>query len=104
IRADARREAARLAARARRPGDRVRKPGPLFRKYFLLILGFVCGTLIVSGSIGLYFAYQENERALAVLQREKAVAAAARVEQFLFQIEHQHKYAGLPQLGIAGLE
>jgi len=78
--------------------------GRLFRKYFLLILAFVCGALIVSGGIGLYFSYQENQRALAVLQREKAVAAAARVEEFLFQIEQQLKYAALPQLGIEGLE
>jgi signal transduction histidine kinase len=78
--------------------------GRLFRKYFALILAFVCGALIVSGGIGLYFSYQENQRALAVLQREKAVAAAARVEQFLFQIEQQLKYAALPQLGIEGLE
>ncbi|HUQ24856.1 MAG TPA: ATP-binding protein [Burkholderiales bacterium] len=78
--------------------------GRLFRKYFGLILAFVCGALIVSGGIGLYFSYQENQRALAVLQREKAVAAAARVEEFLFQIEQQLKYAALPQLGIEGLE
>jgi hypothetical protein len=78
--------------------------GRLFRKYFALILAFVCGALIVSGGIGLYFSYQENQRALAVLQREKAVAAAARVEEFLFQIEQQLKYAALPQLGAEGLE
>ncbi|MEA3194997.1 MAG: hypothetical protein QOD26_3330 [Betaproteobacteria bacterium] len=76
--------------------------GRLFRKYFALILAFVCGALIVSGGIGFYFSYQENQRALAVLQREKAVAAAARVEEFLFQIEQQLKYAALPQLGIEG--
>ena len=32
------------------------------------------------------------------------MAAAARVEEFLFQIEQQLKYAALPQLGIGGLE
>jgi signal transduction histidine kinase len=78
--------------------------GRLFRKYFLLILALVCGALLLSSAIGLYFSYQENQRALAVLQREKAIAAAARVEQFLFQIEQQLKYAALPQLGIEGLE
>ena len=78
--------------------------GRLFRKYFALILGFVCGALVISGGTGFYFSYQENQRSLAVLQREKAVAAAARVEEFLFQIEQQLKYAALPQLGIEGLE
>ena len=63
--------------------------GRLFRKYFLLILGLVCGALLISGAVGLYFSYQENKVALASLQREKAIAAAARVEAYVRQIEHQ---------------
>jgi len=78
--------------------------GRLFRKYFLLILALVCGALIISGGIGLYFAYQENKVALASLQREKAVSAAARIEQFVRQIEQQLAFAALPQLGVEGLE
>ena len=73
--------------------------GRLFRKYFLLILALVCGALVISGAIGLYFSYQENKVALASLQREKAVAAAARIEEFIRQIELQLAYAALPQLG-----
>ena len=57
--------------------------GRLFRKYFLLILALVCGALLISGGIGLYFSYQENKDALASLQREKAAGAAARIEQFV---------------------
>ena len=78
--------------------------GRLFRKYFLLILGFVCGALIISGAIGLYFSYQENKVQLASLQREKAVSAAARIDQFVRQIEQQLAFAALPQLGVEGLE
>jgi signal transduction histidine kinase len=78
--------------------------GQLFRKYFLLILGLVCGALLISGGIGLYFAYQENKLALASLQREKAAGAAARIEQFVSQIEQQLAFAALPQLGAEGLE
>jgi signal transduction histidine kinase len=78
--------------------------GQLFRKYFLLILGLVCGALLLSGGIGLYFAYQENKEALASLQREKAAGAAARIEQFVSQIEQQLAFAALPQLGAEGLE
>ena len=74
--------------------------GRLFRKYFLLILALVCGALVISGAIGLYFSYQENKVALASLQREKAVAAAARIEEFIRQIEQQLAYAALPQLGV----
>ena len=78
--------------------------GRLFRRYFLLILGLVCGALVLSGGIGLYFSYQENKGALASLQHEKALSAAARIEQFVLQIEQQLAYAALPQLGVEGLE
>ena len=78
--------------------------GRLFRKYFLLILALVCGTLVISGGIGLYFAYQENKVALASLQREKAGAAAARIEEFVRQVEQQLAFAALPQLGAEGIE
>jgi GAF domain-containing protein/HAMP domain-containing protein len=64
----------------------------------------VCGALLISGGIGLYFAYQENKLALASLQREKAAGAAARIEQFVSQIEQQLAFAALPQLGAEGLE
>jgi signal transduction histidine kinase len=78
--------------------------GQLFRKYFLLILALVCGALLISGGVALYFSYQENKEALASLQREKAAGAAARIEQFVSQIEQQLAFAALPQLGAEGLE
>jgi signal transduction histidine kinase len=86
------------------PEVRVIERGRLFRKYFLLILGLVCGALLLSGAIGLYFSYQENQIALSSLQREKAVSAAARIEQFVRQIEQQLAFAALPQLGASGME
>jgi signal transduction histidine kinase len=70
----------------------------------MLILALVCGALLISGGIGLYFSYQENKVALASLQHEKALSAAARIEQFVLQIEQQLAYAALPQLGVEGLE
>jgi hypothetical protein len=73
--------------------------GRLFRRYFALILALVSGALLVSSAIAVYFSYQENKSALASLQREKAVAAAARIESFITQIERQLAYAALPQLG-----
>jgi signal transduction histidine kinase len=78
--------------------------GRLFRKYFVPIMLLVGGALLASGAIGLYFSYQENKAALARLQREKAVAAAERIEEFVGQIERQLKYAALPQLGAEGSE
>jgi HAMP domain-containing protein len=78
--------------------------GRLFRKYFLLILALVCGALLISGAVGLYFSYQENKVALASVQREKAVGAAARIEQFIRQIEQQLTYAAMGQLGAGSME
>jgi len=73
--------------------------GRLFRRYFVLILVLVSSALLVSSAIAVYFSYQENKAALASLQHEKAVAAAARIESFVAQIERQLAYAALPQLG-----
>jgi signal transduction histidine kinase len=78
--------------------------GRLFRRYFLLILALVCGALLISGAIGLYFSYQENKIALSSVQREKAISAAARIEEFVRQIERQLAFAALPQLGAEGSE
>jgi signal transduction histidine kinase len=78
--------------------------GRLFRKYFLLILALVCGALLISGAIGLYFSYQENKIALSSVQREKAIGAATRIEEFIRQIERQVAFAALPQLGPEGTD
>ncbi len=94
---------AEFIAERRREVQRIHR-GRLFRKYFLLILALVCGVLLISGGIGLYFSYQENRIALASVQREKAVGAAARIEDHFRQIEKQLAFAALPQFGAEGLE
>ena len=63
--------------------------GRLFRKYLVLILTLVTGALLASGGISVYFSYQENKSAIANLQKEKAVAAASRIEQYIRQINQQ---------------
>ena len=78
--------------------------GRLFRKYLLLILSLVTGALLASGGISVYFSYQENRSAIASLQKEKAVAAASRIEQYIRQINQQLTYAALPQLDAADVE
>src|SRR5512139_340083 len=87
-------------------GDTVAAPvrGRLFRKYLLLILSLVTGALLASGALSLYFSYQETKAALAALQEEKAIAAAARIEQYVRQIEQQLAFASLPQLDAAELD
>ncbi len=84
------------------PGDAHR--GRLFRKYLLLILSLVSLALLLSGGISLYFTYRETTAALASLQREKAIGAASRIEQYLRQVTQQLQYAALPQIGAGDLE
>jgi signal transduction histidine kinase len=89
------------ASPARSPGNR---RGRLFQRYFLFIMALVCGALLASGGISLYASYEENRAGLARLEKEKAVAAAARIEQFIKGIEQQLTFAALPQLGSDGAE
>jgi len=68
----------------------------LFLKYFAFIGLLVSVGLIASGAIGLYFSYQETRNSLVSLQREKALTAAVRIEQFLRDIEGQLGWTTLP--------
>jgi signal transduction histidine kinase len=80
--------------------------GRLFRKYVLFFVVLVSGALVASGALEIYFSYQENKAALVQLEREKALAAAARIEQFVKEIERQIGWTTHPQLvtGAAALE
>ena len=74
----------------------------LFLKYLAFIVLLVSAGLIASGAIGLYFSYQETRSALVSLQREKALNAAVRIEQFLRDIESQLGWTTLPLVSAAG--
>jgi signal transduction histidine kinase len=78
--------------------------GRLFRKYLLLIMTLVGMALLASGTISLVFSYRETTAALASLQEEKAVGAAARIEQYLRQVTQQLQYAAMLQMGSGDLE
>jgi len=62
--------------------------GRLFRKYVVIFVALVSGALLTSGLVEAYFVYTENQAVVIRLQRERAVAAAATVEQFLRESEH----------------
>ncbi|HXV10703.1 MAG TPA: response regulator [Burkholderiales bacterium] len=66
-----------------------RPRGRLFGKYVAFLVVLVGGLLIASGLFELYFSYQEAKRALVRLEREKALAAAERIERFIKDIERQ---------------
>jgi hypothetical protein len=74
----------------------------LFPKYATLIIALVGGMLVASGGISLYFSYRENQEHLVALQREKAEAAATRIEQYIRDIEQQLGWTALPQVGAGG--
>src|SRR3972149_408400 len=78
----------------------ISKPrGPLFRKYVVLFVSLVSGALVTSGLVEIYFSYQENKTALGRIQREKAQAAASKIEQFIKEIERQIGWTTQAQWG-----
>jgi GAF domain-containing protein/HAMP domain-containing protein len=85
---------------------RVRRLGTsrLFRKYFVLILALVTGALLIPSTISYYFSRGETLEALHRVQREKALAAASRIEQYIANVQNQLRGAALPQLGAEGSE
>jgi signal transduction histidine kinase len=78
--------------------------GSLFRKYAAYFVVLVTSALVVSGLVGLYFTYEENKTALLNLEREKASAAASRIEAYVQEIEHQLGWMRFPQIGGASSE
>src|SRR5215468_9727631 len=63
--------------------------GRLFRKYVGLFLAVVCIALLTNGLSELWFSFQEHKESLIRIQREQAEAAAAKIGQFIKEIESQ---------------
>ncbi len=72
--------------------------GSLFRKYAVLFVVLVSGALFTSGALEIYFSYQENKEALVTLQHEKALGAAASIEQFVKEVERQISWTTQPSI------
>ena len=69
--------------------EKSRARGRLFRKYVGLFLAVVCVALLTNGLSELWFSYQEHKTSLIRIQREQAEAAAAKIGQFIKEIESQ---------------
>jgi signal transduction histidine kinase/putative methionine-R-sulfoxide reductase with GAF domain len=67
--------------------------GRLFRKYVAVLILLVGGMLLLSSLVNLYFSYRQTKAALIRLQRQQALAAAGRIEQFVKGIERQVRAA-----------
>src|SRR5262245_9462437 len=70
-----------------RPRARVRIG--LFFKYVALSFAVVLVALITNGAFEVWFSYQEYQSSLIRIQREQAEAAAAKIGQFVREIEAQ---------------
>ena len=64
----------------------------LVRKYALLFIVLIGVALVVNSTLDFWFSYQENKGALVRVQRDKADAAAQRIEQFVDEIERQFRW------------
>jgi two-component system, NtrC family, sensor kinase len=63
--------------------------GPLFRKYVALFVMVVCVVLLANDLFEVGFAYKGHKASLIRIQREQAEAAAAKIGQFVKEIESQ---------------
>lgn len=63
--------------------------GKLFRKYLLSFAAVAAAALIVNGVLDAWFSYTEQRRLLIAIQREQADSAAAKIAQFIGEIERQ---------------
>jgi len=61
----------------------------LFTKYVGLFVAVVCIALVSNGVFDVFFYYQEHKASLIRIQREQAEAAAAKIGQFIKEIESQ---------------
>jgi signal transduction histidine kinase len=67
--------------------------GRLFRKYAVVLILLVGGTLLLSSLVNLYFSYRQTRAALVRVQHQQVLAAAIRIEQFVREIEQQVRAA-----------
>jgi signal transduction histidine kinase len=61
----------------------------LFLKYVALVFAVVLIALLTNGAFEVWFSYQEYKESLIRIQREQAEAAAAKISQFVHEIEAQ---------------
>ncbi|MDX1374339.1 MAG: ATP-binding protein [Burkholderiales bacterium] len=75
----------------------MKKRGSIQRKYVVLVVALVGGALLVSGLASMYRTYLETREALLAIERQHAVSASIRIENFIESIERQIGWLPLPQ-------
>jgi len=73
------------------PGAAAPRPprGRLVRKYLVSFAAVASVALIVNGALDAWFSYSEQKGLLIAVQREQADSAAAKINQFIGEIERQ---------------
>jgi signal transduction histidine kinase len=69
--------------------------GRLFRKYVGLFVTVVCAALVANGLLDIWFSYREQNVLLMRIQQEQAGSVAAKIGQFIHEIEGQLAWATL---------
>jgi signal transduction histidine kinase/ActR/RegA family two-component response regulator len=69
--------------------------GQLFRKYVGLFVTVVCTALVANGLLDIWFSYREQNVLLMRIQQEQAKSVAAKISQFIKEIEGQLAWATL---------
>src|SRR6202162_6688423 len=64
-------------------------PSRLFLKYAGLFVAVVCVALLTNGLFEIWVSYREHKDALIQIQHEQADSAAAKIGQFIKEIESQ---------------
>src|SRR5262245_10675288 len=75
------------AAESRPTGTTIRSR--LFTKYVALFVAVVAIALLSNGVFEVFFYYREHKASLIRIQHEQAEAAAAKISQFIKEIESQ---------------
>src|SRR5258708_5218456 len=69
--------------------------GQLFRKYVGLFITVVCAALVTNGLLDIWFSYREQNVLLTRVQQEQVRSAAAKISQYIKEIEGQLAWATL---------
>jgi len=69
--------------------------GQLFRKYVGLFVAVVCAALVATGLSDIWFSFREQNVLLMRIQQEQAKSAAAKISQYIKEIEGQLAWATL---------
>jgi len=78
-----------VATLAPAPAPAPKTRGRLFRKYVSFFVAVIALALLLNGASEIWFSYQEHKASLIRIQREQAEAAAAKIGQFIKEIESQ---------------